>query len=109
MRSKKTAASKRAGLPRASDYTKDFLRDWQRLKHSGRYNLHRLKEAMILLVANDGPLAPKWLDYALKGDWIGHRECHVGGDFLLIYRLDDLKDNGTVVFVRSGSHADLFR
>jgi len=71
--------------------------------------LHRLKEAMILLVANDGPLAPEWLDHALKGDWIGHRECHVGGDFLLIYRLDDLKDNGTVVFVRTGSHADLFR
>jgi mRNA interferase YafQ len=80
MPSKKTAASKRLVLPRASDYTKDFLRDWQRLTHSGRYNLHRLKEAMILLVANDGPLAPEWLDYALKGDWIGHRECHVGGD-----------------------------
>lgn len=109
MPSKKTAATKRAGLPRASDYTKDFLRDWKRLTHSGRYNLHRLKEAMILLVVNDGPLAPEWLDHALKGDWIGHRECHVGGDFLLIYRLDDLKENGAVVFVRSGSHADLFR
>jgi mRNA interferase YafQ len=84
MPSKKTAATKRAGLPRASDYTKDFLRDWQRLTHSGRYNLHRLKEAMILLVVNDGPLAPEWLDHALKGDWIGHRECHVGCDFLLI-------------------------
>jgi mRNA interferase YafQ len=40
---------------------------------------------MILLVVNDGPLAPEWLDHALKGDWIGHRECRVGGDFLLIF------------------------
>ncbi|MBU2788078.1 type II toxin-antitoxin system mRNA interferase toxin, RelE/StbE family, partial [Acidithiobacillus sp. VAN18-1] len=45
MTSKKPAASKRANLPRASDYTKDFLKDWQRLSHSGRYDMNRLKEA----------------------------------------------------------------
>ncbi len=39
MTSKKPAASKRANLPRASDYTKDFLKDWQRLSHSGRYDI----------------------------------------------------------------------
>ena len=42
----------------------------------------------MLLVANDGPLGPEWLDHSLAGDWADHRECHVGGDFLLIYRLD---------------------
>ena len=51
MTSKKPAASKRANLPRASDYTKDFLKDWQRLSHSGRYDMNRLKEAMTLLIA----------------------------------------------------------
>jgi mRNA interferase YafQ len=25
----------------------------------------RLKEAMLLLIANDGPLGPEWLDHAL--------------------------------------------
>ncbi|WP_215870145.1 type II toxin-antitoxin system YafQ family toxin, partial [Acidithiobacillus caldus] len=59
--SKKPAASKRANLPRASDYTKDFLKDWQRLSHSGRYDMNRLKEAMMLLIANNGPLPPEWL------------------------------------------------
>jgi mRNA interferase YafQ len=82
MTSKKPAASKRAKLPRASDYTRDFLKDWQRLSHSGRYDMNRLKEAMTLLIANDGPLAPEWLDHALTGDWLGHRECHIGGNFL---------------------------
>ncbi len=67
--------------------------------------MHRLKEAMLLLVANDGPLGPEWLDHPLKGDWTDHRECHVGGDFLLIYHLN----NGTVVFVRAGVHSELFR
>ena len=48
----------------------------------------RLKEAMLLLVANDGPLGAEWLDHALKGSWGDHRECHIGGDFLLIYQLE---------------------
>ena len=83
MTSKKPAASKRASLPRASDYTKDFLKDWQRLSHSGRYDMNRLKEAMTLLTANNGPLPPEWLDHPLTGEWVNHRECHIGGDFLL--------------------------
>jgi mRNA interferase YafQ len=100
--------NKRAAPPRASDYTKTFLKDWQRLSHSGRYNLGQLKQAMLLLIANDAPLGPEWLDHALKGPWSGSRECHIGGDFLLIYQLDDLHAPGQVVFVRAGTHADLF-
>lgn len=68
----------------------------------------RLKEAMLLLIANDSPLGQEWLDHALKGDWEGHRECHIGGDFLLAYKLDDSGKIGMVVFVRAGTHADLF-
>lgn len=70
--------------------------------------MNHLKEAMMLLVANDRPLPPEWLDHPLTGDWAGHRECHVGGDFLLIYRLDDSSKCGLVVFVRCGTHSELF-
>lgn len=56
MTSKKTAKSKRAVLPRSSDYTKEFLADWQRLSRSGRYDMVKLKEVMMLLIANDEPL-----------------------------------------------------
>ncbi|NUA25747.1 hypothetical protein FCJ59_02845 [Cupriavidus basilensis] len=28
------------------------------------------------------------MDHALMRGWADHRECHVGGDFLLIYWLD---------------------
>jgi mRNA interferase YafQ len=41
--------------------------------------MNRLKEAMLLLVANGGPLPAEWLDHPLTGDWLSHRECHVGG------------------------------
>ena len=46
--------------------------------------MNGLKNPMLLLVENNGPLPPEWLDHPLTGDWLGHRECHVGGDFLLI-------------------------
>ena len=101
---KKAAASKRASFPRVADYTRAFLKDWQRLSHSGRYDMTRLKEAMLLLIANDAPLGPEWLDHSLKGEWADHRECHIGGDFLLIYQADA----NTITFVRAGTHAELF-
>ncbi len=81
-----------------------FLKDWQRLSHSGRYDMKRLKEAMMLLMANDAPLGPEWLDHALRGDRADHRECHIGGDFLLIYQVEGDHIN----FVRAGTHAGLF-
>ena len=106
---KRTAASKRTSLPRAADYAKSFLKDWERLSRSGRYDLHRLKEGMLLLITNEGPLSPEWLDHPLGGEWEGHRECHIVGDFLLEYKLDESVKPSLVVFVRARSHADLFK
>ncbi len=108
MTSKKPASSKRASLPRTADYTKSFLKDWERLSRSGRYDMNRLKQAMILLIANDAPLGVEWLDHPLKGAWSTHRECHIGGDFLLIYKIDDDVKLELIVFVRAGTHAELF-
>lgn len=101
---KKGASSKRTTLPLRSDMSKDFRKDWNRLSESGRYDLIRLKQVMMLLGMNEGPLPAEYQDHALTGDWTDHRECHVGGDFLLIYRIT--KD--AVMFVRAGTHSDLF-
>ena len=103
-------SAKRAAHPRACDYTKAFSKDWERLSRSGRYDMNRLKEAMLALVANDAPLGPEWKDHPLKGEWAGFRECHIGGDFLLIYEADDSAGkSGTIIFVRAGTHSDLFK
>lgn len=96
---------KRAPLPRRSDYTKSFKKDWERLTHSGRYDMQALKNTMALIVANEGDLPSSYRDHELTGVWADHRECHVGGDFLLIYHLPT-KDS--VVFVRAGTHSELF-
>ncbi len=104
MTSKKPTSSKRTSPPKACDYTKTFLKDWERLSRTGRYDLQRMKEAMLLLIANDAPLGLEWLDHSLKGPWVDHRECHIGGDFLLIYQLE----GDSIIFVRAGTHSDLF-
>jgi mRNA interferase YafQ len=95
---------KRANRPYRADYGKEFDKDWQRLTRSGRYNMNQLKEVILLIVANAGPLPPERHDHLLTGNWADHRECHIGGDFLLIYKLD----GDTARFVRAGTHAELF-
>src|ERR1700710_82630 len=101
---KTPASAKRAPLPRAAAYTKQFVKDWEKLSRSGRYDMRQLKEAMLLLIANDAPLGPEWLDHPLKGDPADHRECHIGGDFPLIYPIE----GNRLHFVRAGPPAELF-
>lgn len=92
-------------LPRMSDRSTEFKKDWQRLQQSGRYDLSSLKTVMMHLIANDGPLPAEYLDHPLSGAYKDHRDCHIGGDWLLIYTLE--KDS--VVFVRTGTHSELFK
>ena len=61
----------------------------------------------MLLIENSAPLPVEWLDHPLTGQWLNHRECHIGGDFLLIYKIDG-NSNERVIFVRTGTHAELF-
>ncbi len=44
----------------------------------------------------------------VKGAWQDHRERHIGGNFLLIYRIDCLGQDEMIIFVRCGTHADLY-
>jgi mRNA interferase YafQ len=101
----KSAASKRTSLPLPFEYAKSFLKDWERLSHSGRYDMNRLKETMHLLIANTGMLPAEYKNHPLVGDWVGFDECHVGGDFLMIY---ERRADGWLVFTRAGTHSDLF-
>jgi len=49
-------------------------------------------------------LPPANRDHPLKGEWQGFRDCHIMGDWVLIYR--DADD--TIELVRTGTHSDLF-
>lgn len=45
-------------------------------------------------------------DHALTGDWIGHRECHILPDWLLVYCVED--DVLVFTLARTETHSDLF-
>lgn len=45
-------------------------------------------------------------DHELTGDWIGHRECHILPDWLLLYRIDD--DILVLTLTRTGTHSNIY-
>ena len=61
---------------------------------------------MILKVHIKKILPEKYNDHPLKGDYTGHRECHITPDWLLIYKKEN--DLITLSLTRTGSHSDLF-
>ena len=60
--------------------------------------------SIVETLANDRPLAEKFRDHALTGDWKDHRDCHIRPDLVLIYRKPD---GETLELVRLGSHSEL--
>ncbi|MGK8710157.1 type II toxin-antitoxin system YafQ family toxin [Metapseudomonas otitidis] len=100
----KPANEKRAPLPKRTDRTPEFKKSWERYNRAGRHDMHELRKVMTLLWMGE-PLPKEYLDHELTGDWAGYRECHIRGDFLLIYQVT--KED--VIFVELGSHAELFK
>jgi len=59
--------------------------------------MSRLAEAIDLL-AEGKPMPPNCRDHALVGNFQAFRECHLGGDWLLLCQITDQ----AVIFVRTG-------
>lgn len=63
-----------------------------------------LVRIMLMLIRGEKlPLENR--DHQLKGELSNYRECHIGGDFLLMYR----SGSGVLIFARTGTHSELFR
>jgi mRNA interferase YafQ len=91
---------------RTIEWTSTFKRDYKRVKATPRHkDMETLLDEVASLLADDKPLPESRRDHGLSGNWIGHRECHLKPDLLLIYKLPDEK---TLRFVRMGSHSELF-
>ena len=64
-----------------------------------------LKEAIRLLEQN-GVLPANYRPHKLSGNYEGCWECHLKGDWLLIWEQND--SELTLLFTGTGTHADLF-
>lgn len=65
-----------------------------------------LLQDAITLLAKGEPLPPKYSDHQLKGRLSAFRECHIKGDWLLVYRI--VKDKLILSLHSTGTHADIF-
>lgn len=79
-----------------------FKRDMRKIGRRG-YDAARLEEIVRKLRAGE-TLPATCRPHPLKGEWAGYLECHIGPDWLLIYRLT----TDEVLIARTGTHSDLF-
>ncbi len=86
-------------LKPTSQYKKDYKR--YRKKPTKIKKLFDILE----LLKNDKPIPEENRPHPLTGNYRGHMECHIEGDFLLIW-MDPNSD--TISLVRLGSHSELF-
>lgn len=83
--------------------TSVFRRDLKKAKKRG-LDLSLLDEVVTAIQYGD-KLPEKNKDHELTGNWVGHRECHIQPDWLLVYRI--VEDTLILSLVRTGTHSDL--
>lgn len=90
---------------RAIERTTQFKRDFKReLKGRHRARLEADVTTVLRALVSDTPLAEKYRDHPLSGDWSGFRDCHIKPNLVLIY---EKPDASTLRLVRLGSHSEL--
>ncbi|MCD8074703.1 MAG: type II toxin-antitoxin system YafQ family toxin [Lachnospiraceae bacterium] len=84
--------------------TSQFKKDY---KLSIRHGLNiELLDEVVAMLSLGQILPEKYKDHSLSGNWVGHRECHILPDWLLIYRIEE--DVLVLTLSRTGTHSDLF-
>lgn len=80
-----------------------FRKDLKRYKNKP-LKLKALKGVLEML-RHDLPIPKEFMPHILHGDYKGCMECHIQGDFLLIW-FDEEHD--IIELVRLGTHSELF-
>ena len=85
------------------------LREFRRsIKRVSQYrNFDRLElDRVVELLRADKRLEPRHKDHALKGKYLGIRECHIKNDLLLLY---EKHENKLILYlVDIGTHTSVF-
>jgi mRNA interferase YafQ len=85
-------------------FTGQFRKEKKLMQKRGR-DMSKLR-AVTTMIINETPMPPERCNHPLHGKWAGALECHIQGDWVVIYEID--REARTVTFYRTGSHSDLF-
>lgn len=83
---------------------KQFKKDLKKFANQPK-KLRELFEFINLYLRTGETIPTKYRAHMLLGDYAGCMECHIGGDFLLVW-IDEAAN--IVKLVRVGSHSELF-
>lgn len=87
-------------------YEIEFSRDFKKSLRKLPIKEQELVAVIVDKLANDETLELKHKDHALKGKYVGFRECHIKPDLLLIYQKQ--QDKLILYCFRVGSHSEIF-
>lgn len=84
--------------------TTQYKKDYKRIRN----NPVKLGKLMVILnmLKSETPIPAEYNPHILTGNYAGYMECHIEGDFLLIW-FDH--ETAQIDLVRLGSHSELFR
>lgn len=85
-------------------FSHKFKKDFKRYRNDPE-KLRRLN-GILRRLENEERIPPEYHPHPLAGGYAGCMECHIGPDFLLIWR-DETID--AIYILRLGSHAELFK
>lgn len=85
--------------------TKRFKKHLKQIAKQNIENVKKIYDTVNILQKGE-TLEERFKDHPLVGNWIGHRECHVLPDLLLIYKI--VENVLILELVDTGTHSDLF-
>lgn len=86
-------------------HSRQYKKDYRKIERSGRYDLRKLDAVLKMLQA--GEVLPSHMrNHRLHGGMQHCEECHIEGDWLLIYERKE--EFLILVAQRTGTHSDLF-
>jgi len=88
-------------IERTNQFKKDF-----KLIVKRKYDIDKLETFFELLIKGE-ILPDEYLEHPLKGNYIGHLDCHIETDWLVIFKRNKAKK--IITLVRTGTHSDLFK
>lgn len=84
-------------------FSSQYKKDAKRFRNQPK-KMEKVVEILGML-RDEIPIPPEYSPHMLKGDYKGCMECHVEGDFLLLW-IDETEN--PIGVLRLGSHSELF-